>query len=94
MVWQVDKSGQVCYSQNGVSHEISAGYIIAATGAITVTGAITSTVAVAIAVPFVAGNVACDRDHRSRPYRLELLKSVGPPRYGDHRGTALNEQFR
>ena len=33
MVWQIDKDGQVCYSQNGVSREIRAGYIVAATGA-------------------------------------------------------------
>jgi len=33
MVWQVNREGQICYSQNGHSREIRAGYIVAATGA-------------------------------------------------------------
>lgn len=33
MVWQADKDGQVCYSQNGKSQEIRAGYVVIATGA-------------------------------------------------------------
>lgn len=33
MVWQVSKDGQICYSRNGQSHEIKAGYVVAATGA-------------------------------------------------------------
>ncbi len=33
MVWQVNDAGQICYSQNGQSHEVRTGYIVVATGA-------------------------------------------------------------
>ena len=33
MVWHADKHGQICYSRDGKSREIRAGYILAATGA-------------------------------------------------------------